>query len=219
MSSGPRLKPGKARTRSGARDGQRPDGIITGYVLKLIRGSLGLSQFELAELLQVDPNTVQGWESGRRSLAATSVSSLVGLRYRLRGLGAHPRLIAALDVAMDADYLRSFIVSDEAETASLSAHPLAVLVTTQGMNEMLAWPFTGKPPGALQVVGPVPRRGPVAAAPTVSRAEANRFFERLRTTAERSLKDPATPRPLMRCCAARRITWRAGTPDQRHGVG
>lgn len=190
MSSRARMAPGKTRTRGGARDGQRPDGIITGYVLKLIRGSLGLSQLELAELLQVDPNTVQGWESGRRSLAATSVSSLVGLRYRLRGLGAHPLLIAALDVAMEADYLLSFILSGEADATPLSAHPLAVLVTTQGMNEMLAWPFKGRPPEALQAVGPVPRRGPVAAAPTVSTAEANRFFECLRTTAERSLQGP-----------------------------
>ena len=58
---------------------------------------------------------------------------------------------------MDADYLRSFILSEEADTTPLSAHPLAVLVTTQGMNEMLAWPFTGRPPGALEVVGRVPR--------------------------------------------------------------
>jgi len=93
-------------------------------------------------------------------------------------------------VAMEADYLLSFILSGEADATPLSAHPMAVLVTTQGMNEMLAWPFKGRPPDALQAVGSVPRRGPVAAAPTVSRAEANRFFECLRTTAERSLQSP-----------------------------
>jgi DNA-binding transcriptional regulator YiaG len=50
------------------------DGIITKYLLKQIRQSAGLSQEGLADQVGVDSNTVQGWETGRRSLTGTEWS-------------------------------------------------------------------------------------------------------------------------------------------------
>jgi DNA-binding XRE family transcriptional regulator len=76
-----RLAGGTAAVRTGGGDTARPrDGIITGYLLKLIRQSAGLSQEGLAEQVGVDSNTVQGWETGRRSLTGTRVATLVELR-------------------------------------------------------------------------------------------------------------------------------------------
>jgi DNA-binding transcriptional regulator YiaG len=57
------------RTGGGRWPAGRPrEGLITGFLLKLIRESAGLTQEALAEHLGLDRNTVQGWESGRRSL-------------------------------------------------------------------------------------------------------------------------------------------------------
>jgi hypothetical protein len=53
---------GATRTSGGFRSDGRPrQGLITGYLLKLIRESAGLTQETLAEHLAVDANTVQGW--------------------------------------------------------------------------------------------------------------------------------------------------------------
>jgi DNA-binding transcriptional regulator YiaG len=46
------------RTGGGASAARPRDGIITGYLLKQIRQSAGLSQEGLAEQLRVDANTV-----------------------------------------------------------------------------------------------------------------------------------------------------------------
>ena len=74
----------RARPTSGGfrSDGRPRQGLITGYLLKLIRESAGLTQETLAEHLGVDTNTIQGWESGRRSLTGTRVATLVQLRHR-----------------------------------------------------------------------------------------------------------------------------------------
>ena len=91
---------GATRTSGGFRpDGRPRQGLITGYLFKLIREYAGLTQETLAEHLGVDANTVQGWESGRRSLTGTRVATLVQVRHRLRQLGADPRLLSALDDA------------------------------------------------------------------------------------------------------------------------
>jgi hypothetical protein len=47
-----------ARTGGGGSAARPRDGIITGYLLKQIRQSAGLSQEGLAEQLRVDANTV-----------------------------------------------------------------------------------------------------------------------------------------------------------------
>jgi DNA-binding transcriptional regulator YiaG len=92
-----------ARTGGGDSAARPRDGIITGFLLKQIRQSAGLSQEGLAEQLGVDPNTVQGWETGRRPLTGTRVATLVELRHRLRQLGGAPQLLAALEDAAEAE--------------------------------------------------------------------------------------------------------------------
>ena len=96
------------RTGGGAVAARPRDGIITGFLLKQIRQSTGLSQEGLAERLGMDPNTVQGWETGRRSLTGTRVATLVELRHRLRQFGGDPQLLAALEDAAEADYVLAY---------------------------------------------------------------------------------------------------------------
>jgi len=83
-----------ARHASATLTGSRgSEGRISGYVLKVIRESLGQTQEQLAERLGVSAATVQGWESGRRPLMAMPAGNLMALRAELRGLGAAPALL------------------------------------------------------------------------------------------------------------------------------
>jgi transcriptional regulator with XRE-family HTH domain len=186
-----RLTGGAAAVRTGGGDNvARPrDGIITGYLLKLIRQSAGLSQERLAEQLGVDSNTVQGWETGRRSLTGTRVATLVELRHRLRQLGADPRLVGALEDAAEADYVLAYTLGAEPGAGGPGVHPLECWVPKRSFAYLLAWPFTGKPPIALRQPGVPTRRGPVAPAPVLTQEERSRFFEHLRLVAEQSLSD------------------------------
>ena len=186
-----RLADGANAMRTGGGDSVAPprDGIITGYLLKQIRQSTGLSQEGLAEHVGVDRNTVQGWESGRRSLTGTRVATLVELRHRLRQLGADPRLLAALEDAAEADYVLAYTLATEPGQSRPGAHPLACWVPKRSFAYLLAWPFTGQAPIALRQPAVPPRRGPVAPAPALTQEERTRFFHHLRMTAEQSLAD------------------------------
>jgi transcriptional regulator with XRE-family HTH domain len=178
------------RTSGGFRpDGRPRQGLITGFLLKLIRESAGLTQETLAEQLRVDTNTIQGWESGRRSLTGTRVSMLVQLRHRLRQLGADPRLLAAMDDAAEADYVLAYALGTEPGESQSAAHPLACWVPKRSFAYMLAWPFTGQLHIALDHHVSRSRRGPVAQAPALTTEERMRFFQHLRMTAERSHAD------------------------------
>jgi transcriptional regulator with XRE-family HTH domain len=178
---------GATRTSGGFRLGGRPcEGLITGFLLKLIRESAGLTQEVLAEQLGVDRNTIQGWETGRRSLTGTRVATLVQLRHRLRQLGADPRLLAAMDDAAEADYVLAYTLATEPGEQPPAAHPLACWVPKRSFAYMLAWPFTGQRPVALGQQAVPARRGPVAQAPALTAEERTRFFQHLRLTAERS---------------------------------
>jgi transcriptional regulator with XRE-family HTH domain len=181
----------RARPTSGGfrSDGRPRQGLITGYLLKLIRESAGLTQETLAEHLGVDTNTVQGWESGRRSLTGTRVATLLQLRHRLRQVGADPRLLSALDDAAEADYVLAYALGTEPDKSQPAAHPLACWVPKSSFAYMLAWPFTGQRPIALEHQALRSRRGPVAQAPALTADERMRFFQHLRVTAERSHAD------------------------------
>lgn len=72
--------------RAGPTSPRRP-GVVSGYVFKLVRESTQLTQAALAEDLGVDMATVQGWESGRRSLGALRAGDLTRLRMRMSRLG------------------------------------------------------------------------------------------------------------------------------------
>src|SRR5215471_16663246 len=162
----------QGRMSAGGARFQPRDGIIAGYVLKLARESAGLTQPALAEALDVDTGTLQSWESGRRSLAATNVRDFVRLRLCLLNLGVRARLIDAIDDALSADHILDHAL--EAGDADPAAHPLA------------GWPLTGVPPAALRGPSPLPRRrGPVPAGPTLTSDQRERFFTNLRATADR----------------------------------
>jgi transcriptional regulator with XRE-family HTH domain len=186
-----RLAGGAAAVRTGGGDSvARPrDGIITGYLLKQVRQSAGLSQEALAEQVGVDTNTVQGWETGRRSLTGTRVATLVELRHRLRQLGADSQLLAALEDAAEADYVLAYTLGMEPRGGGPDAHPLACWVPKRSFAYLLAWPFTGQPPIALRQPAARIRRGPVAPAPVLTQEERTRFFTHLRMVAEQSLSD------------------------------
>ena len=175
------------RTGGGGPVARPREGIISGYLLKLIRQSAGLSQEALAELVGVDSNTVQGWESGRRALTGTRVGTLVQLRHRLRRHGADPELLAVVDDAAEADYVLSYALTIEPTELRPAEHLLTSWVLKRSFAYMLAWPFTGRPPVSLNA--PAVRHGPSADAPVLTAAEKARFFDHLRLTAERSLID------------------------------
>jgi hypothetical protein len=63
-------------------------GVVSGFALRLIRESIGLTQAGAAELLDRDLATVQGWETGRRPLIALRASDLMRLRAKLLSHGA-----------------------------------------------------------------------------------------------------------------------------------
>lgn len=190
--------------------GRRRDGLISGYVFKLIRESIGLTQEALAELLTVDKNTIQGWETGRRCLAGTQTARFSELCRRLRGMGAAPDLLSALDAAMDADYLLAHALSTDADTIELGGHPLSTWVLPRSISEMLAWPFTGEAPSALRRGGPTSRRGPVAPLPLLTSAERKAFFDHYRAAAERSValrNDADMAGVLLRRQAYYQLAW------------
>ena len=160
-------------------------------MFKLIRESLGLTQEALAERLGLDKNTIQGWESGRRSLASTRVGDLLRLRHQLCVLGADGRLLDAMDTAMEADYLLAHALAVEPEDVQPEAHPLAAMVNTGSLVDMLTWPLTERAPAPLRDAAQAPRRGPVAVAPSLTASEKDRFFQHLRAAAERSTAGPS----------------------------
>ncbi|WP_370414191.1 XRE family transcriptional regulator [Streptomyces fradiae] len=164
--------PARRRTSTGA---------VTGFVLRLARESIPQTQLSLAEALEVDLGTMQGWESGRRPLANMKAGALLSLRRRLSALGADPAVVGWLDSAMDADQI---IAAALEPTGDISLHPLAAWVHTRDTAHMLAWALTGVSPPGLTDRAPLPRRGPVAAGPLLASADRVQFFQHLRATAE-----------------------------------
>lgn len=159
-----------------------PTGAVTGFVLKLARMSAGLSQEEFAELLGVSLDTVQGWESGRRPLPATRVATLIDVRHILMAANADADLVAALDPAMQADWL----IGQTLEP-SWRVHPLAEWVTTRRVHDLLVWALVGQRPGWLpQLPANRRRRGSVPDGPELGAAERHEVFARLRALAERA---------------------------------
>lgn len=160
----------------------RPIGAITGFVFKLARTSAALSQEAFAELLGVSLDTVQGWESGRRPLPATRVAALVDVRHELIAANADRDLAAALDPALQADWL----IGQTLEP-SRRVHPLAEWVTTRRVHDLLVWALVGQRPGwLLRPAANSRRRGPVPDGPELGSVERREVFARLRDLAERA---------------------------------
>ncbi|MFD3442365.1 helix-turn-helix domain-containing protein [Streptomyces sp. NPDC058685] len=160
-------------------------GVISGYVFRLIREQLGHTQDALAEAFHISPDTVAGWESGRRPLTAVPVGQMLVHRHRLMQLGTGPALLLALERAMEADVLLATALDDD---ISLFDNPLGVWVMQRELVEVLAWPLSGTAPTPLRNLPPPPRRrrGPVPDQPELQAEERRRFFSRMRRTAEQA---------------------------------
>lgn len=157
-------------------------GVIAGYVLRLIREQLELTQEGLAECFSLSADTIAGWETGRRSLTAVPVGQMLIHRHRLLHRGATPQLLATLDRAIEADVL----LASALEEHRSHAHPLGAWVLQRDLADFLTWPLHGRSPAALSGLPapPRPRRGPVPAAPELSADDRQLFFARIRSTAE-----------------------------------
>jgi transcriptional regulator with XRE-family HTH domain len=167
------------------------DGVISGYVLKLARESINCTQVELAQQLAVDPNTIHSWETGRRSLAATSVRDLAQIGLRLSNLGVNPALIDGLNPALEADHILNRTLSTGHGDLVGGSHPLASWLLPHSVSEMLAWPLIREVPSAISRVLPKSaRRGPVASGPPLAIPERRRFFENVEAAAELTLSQP-----------------------------
>jgi transcriptional regulator with XRE-family HTH domain len=123
--------------------------VIAGYVLKLVRDSLGLSQEELARRLGQGKNTLQRWETGRRSLGSVRGSDFRRLLRALRGLGADPDPVQLLAAVLEADHFLHETLTTDLDAADPATHPLAMLVVQRDFADLLAWPFTGQAPSAV----------------------------------------------------------------------
>ncbi|MFF0432832.1 XRE family transcriptional regulator [Streptomyces sp. NPDC004327] len=141
----------------------------------------------MAEALGIDLGTMQGWESGRRPLANMKAGALLSLRRRLSALGADTAVVGLLDSAMDADQIIGAALNPSGD---IGLHPLSLWVHTRDTAHMLAWALTGATPPGLTDRVPLPRRGPMAAAPILSTADRSRFFQHLRETAEAAREKP-----------------------------
>ncbi|WP_239643825.1 helix-turn-helix domain-containing protein [Nocardiopsis kunsanensis] len=169
----------------------RPDadreGRVSGYVLKTIRQAVGLTQEQLAERTRVDVSTLQGWESGRRPLMAVPTDAYLELRHLLHRLGASPKLLEQLDTGLQADRFLGYVLASDGPI-DLDNHPLATWVITRPFTELVAWPFTGAVPHALQEAAPLRRRGPSGTGPGLASDERRHMVDHLRTVAEQSAK-------------------------------
>jgi transcriptional regulator with XRE-family HTH domain len=159
--------------------------VISGYALRVIREQLGYTQDETAGQLQVSPDTIAGWESGRRPLTAVPVGQMLMLRHRLLSLGTTPALLTAFERALEADVLLAGALD---EAAPPEASPLGSWVMQRDLVEVLAWPLNGVAPTPLRTLPAAPRhrRGPVPTAPELPAGDRAAFFARMRSAAEQA---------------------------------
>ncbi|MEV8373639.1 helix-turn-helix transcriptional regulator [Kribbella sp. NPDC056861] len=170
-------------------------GVVSGFVLKLIRGSLGLTQADLAEHLGVDISTIQGWETGKRPLTAQRAADLLRLKTRLIMLGGSPAVVASLQDAIEADGILSLAVAAGNRPISDGMNPLAAAVHRRSLVHMITWPLTGIAPPHLRSLPAAQTRGPVAKHPSLSREDQARFFDHLVATVDTK---QTAQRPVLR---------------------
>lgn len=166
--------------------GSRATGVVSGFVLKLARQSAALTQEKLAEVLGVDVTTVQGWESGRRPLAAMNAGEFLRLSGRLSRCGAPASTGRHLREAIEADQVLSTGITAGATWVDADTHPLAASVHRWTITNLITWPITGKMPQHLhEFTSKVSRRGPAPTYPSLGADERTRFLDHLLTVAER----------------------------------
>lgn len=202
------------RTPPAGKGSPRCLGVVSGYVFKMIREMISLTQAELAEQVQVDVATVQGWESGRRSLTALRAGDMARLRMKLTRLGAPPSVFAVMADAVEADLVIAEAVDAGDTVIHAEHHPLATSVHRRDLTNLITWPFTGVIPTQLANM-PLhrrARRGPVADRPVLGAGERDRYFAHLLTTADahRAEKDALLRRQAIYLLA---FDQRAGTSE------
>ncbi|SCG50217.1 hypothetical protein GA0074704_2462 [Micromonospora siamensis] len=166
---------------------------MTGYLIKLIRESIPLTQEQLAVDLDVDRATVQSWESGRRSFTAVPLGQAIAVRHRLGRLGANPTLLAALDDAAEADLILAAVLDQHVTQSDIAEQPLGWSVLTHRLTDLILWAVLGQTPSfARGLPLTPPRRGPVASGPTLPVDQRHTFFAHLQVLAERAAtgRDP-----------------------------
>lgn len=171
---------------SGTGGSPRPrTGLISGYVLRVIREQQGCTQEETAGCLAVSTDTIAGWETGRRPLTAVPVGQMLVHRHRLMQTGAPPALLQTLERALEADIL---LASALDEDAPVEDSPLGSTVMQRELAEVLVWPLNGVAPRPVRDLpsAPRPRRGPTPSGPELSQAERGVFFKQMRRTAEQA---------------------------------
>lgn len=170
-------------------------GVVSGFVLKLIRGSIGFTQAEMAERLGVDISTIRGWETGKRPLTAQRAADLLRLKTRLVMLGGSQTAVGTLQDAIEADGILSLAIA-AGGPVSLDINPLAAAVHRRSLVHMITWPFTGISPPPLRDLASAPARGPVAKHPSLSKGDQARFFDHLLATVDsrQSLQVPVLRR-------------------------
>jgi len=162
---------------------------VSGFVLRLARQSVALTQEKLAEVLGVDVTTVQGWESGRRPLAAMNAGDCLRLGGRLSRLGAPASTGRHLREAIEADQVLSTGITAGVRWVDADTHPLAASVHRWAITNLITWPITGKMPQHLhEFTSKVSRRGPAPAYPSLGADERTRFFDHLLTVVERGTR-------------------------------
>ena len=177
---------GSPRTRRPGQGFRSGVGVVSGFALRLMRESVGLTQAGFAELVERDLATVQGWESGRRPLTALRASDLSRLRAKLVTRGASPTAFAALRDCLDADLLITSAVETGESVTSAVEHPLALAVHRRDFTNLVTWPFTGETPSRLAGLGPpAARRGPAPDRPVLGAEVRERFFNHLLAVADR----------------------------------
>ncbi|MFK0129376.1 helix-turn-helix domain-containing protein [Streptomyces rubiginosohelvolus] len=164
---------------------RRLSGTVSGYVFRLIREQLNHTQTTLAEQLRVSPDTVAGWESGRRPLTAVPVGQMLVHRHQLLRLGSPPALLVALERATEADVLLASVLNEDVR---IEDSPIGAWVMQRELVELLSWPLNGVTPTPLRALSTParPRRGPTPQGPELPVADRKLFFSRMRRAAEQS---------------------------------
>lgn len=160
-------------------------GLISGFVLRVIREQQGYTQEEAAERLQVSLDTIAGWETGRRPLTAVPVGQMLRHRHRLMQMGTPAVLLQAHERALEADVLLAAVLDED---TSVEESPLGTMVMQRELGAVLAWPLNGVPPECVRdLPAPArPRRGPAPSGPELTRDERRVFFTQMRRTAEQA---------------------------------
>ncbi|WP_434743433.1 helix-turn-helix transcriptional regulator [Micromonospora sp. SH-82] len=162
-------------------------GDVTGYLLKLIRESIPLTQEQLGVEVGVDRATVQSWESGRRPFLAVPFGQAVRVRQRLGRLGANPVLLDALADAVEADTVLSALLGPKIEQSDITEQPLGCTVLTHRLADLILWAVLGQTPTFIRGMPMAHRRrGPVAIGPALGAEEQLLFFSSLHILAERA---------------------------------